>query len=53
MTIEDITEIKDTEIKRCKQIGDQSLETTQEHLREALEICNKFGDLENKFQQVS
>ncbi|XP_018578868.1 biogenesis of lysosome-related organelles complex 1 subunit 5 isoform X2 [Anoplophora glabripennis] len=49
--IENITEIKDTEIERCKQVGDQALNKANIDLAQALDICSCFGGLEETYKQ--
>ncbi|KAJ8940140.1 hypothetical protein NQ314_010807, partial [Rhamnusium bicolor] len=49
--IENITEIRDTEIDRCKQVGNQTLPKARDDLEQALNICSRFADLEEKYKQ--
>ncbi|KAJ8923773.1 hypothetical protein NQ315_010355 [Exocentrus adspersus] len=51
LVIENITEIKDTEIERFKQIGEQTLCKANEDLEEALRVCNQFSRLEDTYKQ--
>ncbi|XP_057671960.1 biogenesis of lysosome-related organelles complex 1 subunit 5-like isoform X3 [Diorhabda carinulata] len=49
-TIEDITDIKDTEIDRFKQTEDH-VKKLNENLEKALDICSKLSDLEDIYKQ--
>lgn len=51
--IENITEIKDTEIERCKLVGNQTLNKANADLEKALDICSHFGELEETYKQVN
>lgn len=46
-------EIKDTELNRFEPVGTHILKKTNEDLTEALDICNQFTSLEEKYNQVS
>nr|CAH7733805.1 unnamed protein product [Callosobruchus chinensis] len=50
--IEGLTEIKDTEIPRCKEVTDVA-ERVNDELLEALKICDNFRRLEETFKQDS
>ncbi|KAJ8984521.1 hypothetical protein NQ317_010992 [Molorchus minor] len=49
--IENITDIKDTQVDCCKQAGDQTVLKANEALEQALNICHQFVDLEEKYKQ--
>jgi flagellar hook-basal body complex protein FliE len=49
--IENITDIKDTEVDRFKQAVDQALPETNNELQKALTVCNQFVDVENKYKE--
>lgn len=51
--IENLVEIKDTELNRFEPIGTHSLQKTNENLNEALDICNKFISIEEKYNLVN
>ena len=51
-TIENITDIKDTEVDRFKQAVDQVLPETNNELQQALTVCSRFSDVENKYKEV-
>lgn len=50
--IEDITDIKDTEIDRFKQTVDQVLPQTNNELQQAIRVCERFADVEKKYKEV-
>ncbi|XP_063928789.1 biogenesis of lysosome-related organelles complex 1 subunit 5 [Zophobas morio] len=50
-TIENITDIKDTEVDRFKQAVDQVLPETNNELQQALTVCSRFSDVENKYKE--
>jgi hypothetical protein len=49
--IENITDIKDTEVDRFKQAVDQALPETNNELQKVLTVCNQFVDVENKYKE--
>ncbi|XP_050519430.1 biogenesis of lysosome-related organelles complex 1 subunit 5 isoform X2 [Diabrotica virgifera virgifera] len=48
--IEEITEIKDTEIEKLKQ-AEKLTDKINDNLEEALRICDKFSELEETYKQ--
>lgn len=50
--IENLVEIKDTELGRFEPVGTHLLQQTNEDLIEALNICTKFCNLEEKYTKV-
>ncbi|CAG9759536.1 unnamed protein product [Ceutorhynchus assimilis] len=50
-SIENITDIKDTQINSLSEIVNEKVVDTNQYLNEALKLCREFGDLEKTFLQ--
>ncbi|RZB40718.1 transmembrane protein 199, partial [Asbolus verrucosus] len=49
--IENITDIKDTEINRFKEVVNLILPKTHKKLQQALTVCNRFAEVEQKYKE--